>query len=52
MNEKVYGPVTRKLLDAWKNRNGCNVTLSRGNVRSLFNDINLYPSRNQVIFFP
>lgn len=49
MNRKVYGPVTSKLLEAWKGKNGDSLILAENNVQALFNEINLFPSRNQVI---
>ena len=44
----LYGETTRELYEAWHTRVGAVPTIPHDEIQSLFNDIQLYPSKSQV----
>ena len=44
----LYGETTRDLYEAWYTKMGAESTIPHHKIQSMFNDINLFPSKSQV----
>lgn len=49
MSQGIYGDTTRDLYVAWHVRVGASTTIQHDMIQQLFNDLNLYPSKSQVV---
>jgi len=44
----LYGDTTKELYHSWHSKVGAQITISDDKIQSLFNEINLFPSKSQV----